>query len=160
MIVSASPFKAINELYAGLEEHAVAAMRREGFADADVVVRREANVKFAGQSFEIPMTWPGEAIAESDRDPLAARFVEEYERVYGAGSAWKGFPIELHTARVVASGTTESRRCGRQATASPAPGSPPTQVSVRSAWAMKRSSPRPMTAGRCCRATGSRGRRS
>ena len=106
-IVSASPVEAINELYAGLEEHAVAAMRREGFADAEVVVRREADVKFAGQSFEIPMTWPGEPIAESDRDPLAARFVEEYERVYGAGSAWEGFPIELHTARVVASGTTE-----------------------------------------------------
>ena len=139
----------------------MAAMRREGFADADVVVRREADVKFAGQSFEIPMTWPGEPIAESDRDPLAARFVEEYERVYGAGSAWEGFPIELHTARVVASGTTEKpplRPAGDGQSGAREPAH--SKVSVRSAWAMKRSSPRPMTAGRCCRATGSRGRRS
>jgi N-methylhydantoinase A len=38
---------------------------------------------------------------------LIASFVEEYERVYGAGTAWHGFPIELHTARVVATGKTE-----------------------------------------------------
>ena len=96
----------INDLYERLEEKAVAALREEGYVDADIAVRREADVKFAGQSFEISLAWPAAAVAESDRERLAAEFVTEYERVYGAGSAWDGFPIELHTARVVASGKT------------------------------------------------------
>jgi N-methylhydantoinase A len=82
------------------------ALRREGYADEDISLRREADVKFAGQSFEISMGWPDAPIDDGDRDALSASFVEEYERTYGAGSAWDGFPIELHTARVVASGKT------------------------------------------------------
>jgi len=105
-IYGAGDVAGINELYDGLERKAVAALREEGYDDADITVRREGDVKFAGQSFEISMTWPAEAIGEGDRERLAAEFVAEYERVYGAGSAWDGFPIELHTARVVASGKT------------------------------------------------------
>ena len=105
-IYGAGPIGDVKALYDGLEEKAVAALREEGYEDSDIAVRREADVKFAGQSFEISMTWPAGAIAEGDRERLAAEFVAEYERVYGAGSAWDGFPIELHTARVVASGKT------------------------------------------------------
>ena len=49
---------------------------------------------------------PQSALAEDEREGLIASFVEEYERVYGAGTAWHGFPIQLHTARVVAVGST------------------------------------------------------
>ena len=52
------------------------------------------------------MTWPDEPVADGDRESLSANFITEYERVYGPGSAWDGFPIELHTARVVGSGKT------------------------------------------------------
>jgi N-methylhydantoinase A len=85
----------------------VAALRREGFAGGDIAVRREADAKFAGQSFEISLSWPDDPITEEDRAGLATGFIAEYERVYGPGSAWEGFPIELHTARVVASGKTK-----------------------------------------------------
>lgn len=105
----------INELYEGLERKAVAALREEGYEDGDITVRREGDVKFAGQSFEISLAWPARAIGENDRERLAAEFVAEYERVYGAGSAWDGFPIELHTARVVASGKTVKPPLGTEA---------------------------------------------
>jgi N-methylhydantoinase A len=105
----------INELYDGLEQRAVAALREEGYEDSDITVRREGDVKFAGQSFEISMTWPAGAVGENDRERLAAEFVAEYERTYGAGSAWDGFPIELHTARVVASGKTVKPPLGSEA---------------------------------------------
>ena len=36
----------------------------------------------------------------------------EYGRVYGAGAAWEGFPIVLHTARVVVTGVTEKPPIG------------------------------------------------
>lgn len=97
---------AINALYDDLEGKAIAALRREGYGDEDISIRREADVKFAGQSFEISMSWPGEAVTDRDRERLGADFVTEYERTYGPGSAWDGFPIELHTARVVGSGKT------------------------------------------------------
>jgi len=105
-IYEAGSVDGVNSLYEELERKAVEALRHEGYADADIEIRREADVKFAGQSFEISMTWPAGDVAEGDRERLAADFVAEYERVYGPGSAWDGFPIELHTARVVGSGKT------------------------------------------------------
>jgi N-methylhydantoinase A len=71
-----------------------------------VTVAREADLKWVSQSFEISMTMPPAALDEGDREGLIASFVEEYERVYGPGTAWHGFPIQLHTARVVAIGKT------------------------------------------------------
>ena len=130
-IYEAGSVDEINALYDSLQEKAVEAMRREGYADEDISVRREADVKFAGQSFEISMTWPEEPVADGDREQLGADFVDEYERTYGPGSAWDGFPIELHTARVVASGRTAKpplgsvddqplgRRAGRRARGDP-----------------------------------------
>jgi N-methylhydantoinase A len=97
----------INELYDRLESEALAALRREGFEEHNTMVRREADAKFVGQSFEISMDMPREPLTEDHRDALTQRFMAEYERVYGAGAAWEGFPIVLHTARVVASGITE-----------------------------------------------------
>ena len=106
-IYGADPVDTINTTYDALEERAVAALRREGFAGGEIAVRREADAKFAGQSFEISLSWPDDPITEEDRAGLATGFIAEYERVYGPGSAWEGFPIELHTARVVASGKTK-----------------------------------------------------
>ena len=74
---------------------------RRGLADDDITVPARRTPSSPGQSFEISMTWPA-ALGDGDRERLAADFIAEYERVYGAGSAWDGFPIELHTARVVA----------------------------------------------------------
>jgi N-methylhydantoinase A len=71
-----------------------------------VTVAREADLKWVSQSFEISMTMPAAALEEDEREWLIASFVEEYERVYGAGTAWHGFPIQLHTARVVGTGKT------------------------------------------------------
>src|SRR5581483_3528195 len=116
---------ALNALYDRLETQAVEALRAEGFADERIVVEREADVKYALQSFEISMTWPRQAVAAGDREALLRRFHDEYERIYGAGAAWEGFPAELHTARVVATGITDKppvqrAQNGRAAKAEPA----------------------------------------
>jgi N-methylhydantoinase A len=96
----------INALYERLEKQARGALAKAGYADEDVTVAREADLKWVSQSFEISMTMPQAALAEDKREGLVASFVEEYERVYGPGTAWHGFPIQLHTARVVAIGLT------------------------------------------------------
>ena len=57
---------------------------------------------------------PSKAIGEEDRATLQEEFVETYERLYGAGTAWRGFPIQLHTARVVATGRTRKPSLPRE----------------------------------------------
>jgi N-methylhydantoinase A len=94
----------INELYAELEANAVDALEREGFAKDEIELSREADAKFLGQSFDIPISLPGRALTEADRESLQANFLGEYTRVYGPGAAWEGFPVRLETARVVATG--------------------------------------------------------
>jgi N-methylhydantoinase A len=108
----AGPVDEINALYDRLEAQAVASLRREGFDDSRTSVRREADAKFVGQSFEISMDMPPQPLTEADRAALTEKFMGEYERVYGAGAAWEGFPIVLHTARVVASGITDKPPLG------------------------------------------------
>jgi N-methylhydantoinase A len=106
------PIDEINDLYDQLEERSLQSLRREGFDERKTTVRREADVKFVGQSFEISMDMPSEPLTDADREQLTERFMAEYERVYGAGAAWEGFPIVLHTARVVATGVTEKPPIG------------------------------------------------
>jgi N-methylhydantoinase A len=108
----AGPVDEINALYDRLERQAVAALRREGFDSERTAVRREADVKFVGQSFEISMDMPSQPLTDGDREGLTGRFMAEYERRYGAGAAWEGFPIVLHTARVVATGVTDKPPIG------------------------------------------------
>ena len=108
----AGPIDEINALYERLQAQAVSSLRREGFDEQSIDVRREADVKFVGQSFEISMDMPAEALTDADREGLTQRFMTAYERQYGAGAAWEGFPIVLHTARVVASGITEKPPIG------------------------------------------------
>ncbi len=96
----------LNELYDRLQTRAVDALLAQGFGADEIAVVREADVKFVGQAFEIPMVMPSKAIDEEDRARLEQGFIESYERLYGAGTAWRGFPIQLHTARVVATGKT------------------------------------------------------
>ena len=52
----------INDLYDRLEDQARHSLRREGFDEQRTTVRREADVKFVGQSFEISMDMPSEPL--------------------------------------------------------------------------------------------------
>ncbi len=114
----------LNDLYDRLEKRAVGALLAQGFGPDEIAVAREADVKFVGQAFEIPTTMPPEAIGEEDRATLQEGFVETYERLYGAGTAWRGFPIQLHTARVVATGSTRKPSLPREDAAEARDGAP------------------------------------
>ncbi len=105
-LVGSSPVGELNDLYERLQKRAVDALIAQGFGADEIAVAREADMKFVGQAFDIPMTMPSEAIGEEERPALESAFIETYERLYGAGTAWRGFPIQLHTARVVATGQT------------------------------------------------------
>ena len=105
--LGSAPIDEINALYARLEAQAREALAGAGFSADDVTVAREADMKYTGQSFEIGVDMPCEPLQEAGREALLAGFAEHYERVYGAGTAWLGFPVQLRTARVVAIGRTD-----------------------------------------------------
>ena len=116
-LVGSGSVDELNSLYERLQRRAVDALVAQGFVADEIAVAREADVKFVGQAFDIPMTMPSHEIGEEQRAELEHAFVETYERLYGAGTAWRGFPIQLHTARVVATGQTRKPSLPKEATA-------------------------------------------
>ncbi|MBW3553443.1 MAG: hydantoinase/oxoprolinase family protein [Gemmatimonadetes bacterium] len=79
-------------IYGALEEEALSAMQGEGIAAADVTLRRFADARYAGQSFELRVQ--AEGWADAFHRAHAARY----------GFDRPGAAVELVTARVEASG--------------------------------------------------------
>jgi N-methylhydantoinase A len=62
-----------------------------------------AECRFAGQVYELPVAlerFP----TPSDVDGLRHRFIGQYERTYGPGTAWRDVPIEIVTYTVTVRG--------------------------------------------------------
>jgi N-methylhydantoinase A len=78
-----------------LEAEARAHLDRDG--DAAVVVSRYADVRFAGQAYELPVPVPAGAI---DVSRLVTDFVAEHVRTYGHGSAED--PVDVVSVRALA----------------------------------------------------------
>ena len=87
----------VEKAFAALERAAVDELVASGHAREDVRLRRLAELRFAGQAYELPVRVPDEPIAV---DRLVASFVEEHVRTYGHGSPLA--PVELVTVRVLA----------------------------------------------------------
>jgi len=75
------------EEYARLAERARAALRREGFDDAEHTVVRAADLRYFGQAFEVRVTAPAsDALPPVDgafAEAVLASFHDEHERLYG-----------------------------------------------------------------------------
>ena len=103
-IVPASPLGQINAVLDELALTARDALAAHGFEEEDIELRFEGDVKWAGQIFEIAIPLPGGKLTEGDRAVITERFHESYERLYGKGTAWEGFPAVMLNARVTAVG--------------------------------------------------------
>jgi len=107
-IVPAGPLEPVNQVLAALAAQAREAMTRRGFAGDAVELTYEGDFKFAGQAFEVTVALPSGALAEADRDALGETFTRTYERLYGPGTAWEGFPVLMLNARVTATARVAS----------------------------------------------------
>ncbi|MGI9146546.1 MAG: hydantoinase/oxoprolinase family protein [Chloroflexota bacterium] len=83
---------ALEAAYRELEGRARDALAREGYADRDITLMRVADVRYAGQSFELRLGMPT-PVSTAALDDLDERFAREHERTYGHRS--DGDPIEL-----------------------------------------------------------------
>src|SRR5438270_3499270 len=111
-IIPASPLGPLNAVLDDLAASARQALVDQGFDDGDVEVRFEGDVKWAGQIFEIAVPLPGGQLTDDDRAVVTGQFLEAYERLYGKGTAWEGFPAVMLNARATAVGrvTKPTRR--------------------------------------------------
>jgi N-methylhydantoinase A len=78
-------------------------MIRRGLADAEtegipstaVEVSRSADLRFAGQTFEVSVPLPDRDLTAQDAEELERQFPAIYERSHGEGTAWKSAPVVL-----------------------------------------------------------------
>jgi N-methylhydantoinase A len=90
----------LERAYSGLEARVQEWFAADAIAADTREVVREADMKFAGQVFEVTTTLPEAAFTDALKDDVRARFIADYEREFGAGTAWTEAEIVVTNARV------------------------------------------------------------
>jgi N-methylhydantoinase A len=82
-------------IYRELEQRVRSALQADGHDPQHIVVKRQADMRYAGQAFELTVTLPGTGI---DVGQLVSDFHGEHERTYGHRS--DNDPVEIVNVRV------------------------------------------------------------
>ncbi|MDO8187768.1 hydantoinase/oxoprolinase family protein [Conexibacter sp. JD483] len=90
----------LERAYAGLETRVQEWFAADAIAAGAREVVREADMKFAGQVFEVTTTLPQDAFTDALKDDVRARFIADYEKEFGAGTAWTEAEIVVTNTRV------------------------------------------------------------
>lgn len=98
---------ALEAEFAPLEDRARGWFDAEGIPTERRELRREADMKFVGQIFEVTTTLPPGPFTEADKEDLQRRFIADYEAEFGTGTAWTEAEILLVNTRVRAIGRSE-----------------------------------------------------
>jgi N-methylhydantoinase A len=91
---------ALDKEYQRLETLAGDALRDDGYSGSATTFERLADLRYAGQAYELTVSAPTEAFAPADLLALAESFEREHERTYGHRA--KGEPVEIVNLRLVA----------------------------------------------------------
>lgn len=102
-----APASDLERTFSQLEERALEWCEAEGIEPERRQLIREADMKFAGQIFEVTTQLPGTAFTDADKDGLRARFIEDYEAEFGLGTAWTEAEILVINTRVRAIGISD-----------------------------------------------------
>jgi N-methylhydantoinase A len=101
-----SPFDAerFNAIFGELEERARRQLRDEGFEDDAVELSRFADMKFSLQIHQVEVPVPAGELAAGDMERQIETFIERYESIYGAGSAFTGAGVQIGVFRLLGRG--------------------------------------------------------
>ena len=80
----------IDDVFAGLASRAAAALSKEGFAEADHVFARTADLRYFGQAFEVRVPVPAGDLDEAALASVADRFHAEHRALYGYDFSGEG----------------------------------------------------------------------
>ncbi|MBI2554060.1 MAG: hydantoinase/oxoprolinase family protein [Candidatus Rokubacteria bacterium] len=99
----------LNQVWGRMEAEALAQLKAEGFAGAAARIRRSADCRYQGQSFELTIPVGAGSLDAAGLAALEEAFGREHERVYGH-RAGPEEPVEIVNLRVVGQGIpTEPR---------------------------------------------------
>ena len=87
---------AVESTFAQLTTEVLEEMRAEGIADARITLKRQADLRYTGQAFELSIP-----LEQADVAAMEAAFHAEHARTYGHSSP--GDPVDLINIRVIAS---------------------------------------------------------
>jgi N-methylhydantoinase A len=87
--------RSVVDVYRELEHRVQSDMRADGHESGNIVIRRQADMRYAGQAYELTVTLPGASI---DLGQLVSGFHAEHERTYGHRS--DSDPVEIVNIRV------------------------------------------------------------
>jgi N-methylhydantoinase A len=93
---------AVGRIYRDLEEQALATLKKEGVADADVQLLHQLDLRYVGQSFELSVPLAMPALDDEARVAVAALFHETHKQSYGFSAP--GESVELVNVRLTATG--------------------------------------------------------
>jgi N-methylhydantoinase A len=99
----------LNETWRRMEAEASAQLAAEGFTGAATRLKRQADLSYQGQSFELTVPVPPGALDPSSIAEIEEAFGREHERTYGH-RAGPDEPVELVTLRLVAQGIPDRSR--------------------------------------------------
>ncbi len=94
---------------AALEAEARAGLTAEAYPPARQHIRRTAQMRYEGQSFDLPVAIPDGPVTAATVDALAEGFGAEHERTYGH-RAGREEPVEIVSLQVVGRGIPERPR--------------------------------------------------
>lgn len=109
------PLHVLNDALAEITAQATSNMLSRGFAAEDIDLQHTVDMRFSGQSFDVPVTLWKTVFGEEDRADLLRAFHDAYAEFYGVGSIWEGFPPLVSTVRVVAKARREKATPARVA---------------------------------------------
>ncbi|GAC1321372.1 MAG: hydantoinase/oxoprolinase family protein [Chloroflexota bacterium] len=92
----------VNEVFASLAEAARTQLWDEGFANADIVLRYFADMRYAGQGYENPVPIDAVPLADGDLARCRSRFDDIHRQCHG--HAAPGQPVEIVSYRLEAIG--------------------------------------------------------
>ena len=107
-LVSEVDPEAVLKLFAEMETEGRRLLDGAGVAPRDIAIRREAAIRYRGQTFDLFVPAPAGGLRREDLQVMEAAFVERYRTRYHRTNP--GHPIEVVSWRVVVSGPRPDHR--------------------------------------------------
>ena len=114
-------FDEINRIFSAMEGQGMEVLRRERLAEEEISFQRQIEMRYAGQSYELPIECPEGEVTSAELEEVVEAFHVEHDRAYGHG--YPGQPIELVNFRLTALGTIQKPRLKEIASSNGAPAS-------------------------------------
>ena len=98
----------VEEFYRELEEQGRITLEREGMRSEDITFRRQMDMRYVGQSYELTVPLPDGRLGHAELNRVLEQFHQEHDRAYGYSAPNE--PVEFVNLRLTAIGKISNPR--------------------------------------------------